>query len=142
MPARITMDAFRDRRFEGRVRRISDYVLDLEKQARTVDVEVNFVKAEDTARLLAGYSADVEIVLTIREGVLRIPTEAVLDGRLVYIYHADTGLLEERPISIGISNWMFTEVVSGLSEKEQVVINAENPDITSGAAAEISEASR
>jgi HlyD family secretion protein len=114
-------------------------VLELEKQARTVDVEVNFAKAEDTARLLAGYSADVEIVLATRESVLRIPTEAVLDGRLVYVYHPETGRLEERHISIGISNWMFTEVSSGLSEKEQVVINVENPDIEDGAKAEISE---
>jgi HlyD family secretion protein len=141
MPARITMDAFRGQQFEGRVRRISDYVLELEKQARTVDVEVDFVHAEDTARLLAGYSADVEIVLATREGVLRIPTEAVLDGRRVYVYHDDTGVLEERSIKIGISNWMFTEVLSGLSIKEQVVINVENPDIKDGASAKISGAS-
>ena len=139
MPARITMDAFRGEQFEGRVRRISDYVLELEKQARTVDVEVNFVIEKDTAKLLAGYSADVEIVLAAREGVLRIPTEAILDGRIVFVYHNDTNLLEERRISVGISNWMFTEVLSGLSEKEQVVINVENPDIEDGAKANISE---
>ena len=139
MPARITMDAFRGEQFEGRVRRIADYVLELEKQARTVDVEVDFKNVEDTARMLAGYSADVEIVLAAREGVLRIPTEAVLDGQLVFVYHTDTGVLEERHISIGISNWLFTEILSGLSEKEQVVINVENPDIKDGVKAVISE---
>ena len=142
MPARITMDAFRGRQFEGRVRRISDYVLELEKQARTVDVEVDFVNDEDTERLLAGYSADVEIVLATREEVLRLPTEAVLDGRLVFVYHTETGTLGERRITIGISNWMYTEVQAGLSEKDRVVINVENPDIKDGGAAEISEASR
>ena len=141
MPARITMDAFKNEQFEGRVRRISDYVLEIEKQARTVDVEVDFVKAEETARLLAGYSSDVEIVLAVREGVLRIPTEAVLDGHLVFIYHPETGRLEKRTISTGISNWMFTEIVSGVSEKEQVVLNVENPDIEEGASAEVSESS-
>lgn len=141
MPARITMDAFRGEQFEGRVRRISDYVLELEKQARTVDVEVDFIRPEDTERLLAGYSADVEIVLATREGVLRIPTESVLDGRLVFVYHEGTGMLEERRISIGISNWLSTEVLSGLSEKEQVVVNVENPDVANGVRAEISEAS-
>ena len=139
MPARIIMDAFRGDQFEGRVRRVSDYVLELEKQARTVDVEVDFVNEEDTKRLLAGYSADVEIILAKREKVLRIPTEAVLDGRLAYVYHTDKGVLEERQISIGISNWMFTEVLSGLSETEQVVINVENPDIEDGATARIAE---
>ena len=36
MPVRITLDAFAHRRFAGHVRRIADYVLDVEKQARTV----------------------------------------------------------------------------------------------------------
>ena len=139
MPARITMDAFRGERFEGRVRRIADYVLALEKQARTVDVEVDFINAEDTAKMLAGYSADVEIVLAAHEGALRIPTEAVLDGQIVFVYHAETDELEERHISAGISNWMFTEIKSGLSEREQVVINVENPDIKDGAKAVVTE---
>ena len=43
MEARVIMDAFGDKHFAGRVRRIAPYVLDLEKQARTVDVEVEFV---------------------------------------------------------------------------------------------------
>ena len=43
MEARVIMDAFGDRHFPGRVRRIDPYVLDVEKQARTVDVEVDFI---------------------------------------------------------------------------------------------------
>ncbi|MGD8643143.1 MAG: efflux RND transporter periplasmic adaptor subunit, partial [Chromatiales bacterium] len=43
MPVRITLDAFGDHAFEGRVRRIGAYVLDVEKQARTVDVEAEFI---------------------------------------------------------------------------------------------------
>ena len=44
MDARVIMDAFRDKNFPARVRRIDPYVLDLEKQARTVDIEsYNFV---------------------------------------------------------------------------------------------------
>ncbi len=141
MPVHITMDSFRGREFEGRVRRISDYVLELEKQARTVDVEVEFVNHEDTEHLLAGYSADVEIVLETKKGVLRVPTEAILDGRYVFVYQPDTGLLEKREIGIGIQNWMYTEVLSGLKEKDQVVINVEKPGIEDGAAAVLAEAS-
>jgi HlyD family secretion protein len=135
MPVRITMDAFRDREFEGRVRRISDYVLELEKQARTVDVEVDFVKPEDIALLLAGYSADVEIILQVRDDAIRIPTEVVLDGDRVFVFKPDTGVLEERRITVGISNWMYTEVLSGLKENDPVVMNVENPDVKAGAAA-------
>lgn len=135
MPAKITMDSFRGEEFEGRVRRISDYVLELERQARTVDVEVDFENLEDTARLLAGYSADVEIILETREKVLRVPTEAVLEGNRVVVFHPETGQLETREIEAGISNWMFTEVVSGLGAGERVVINVEKPGVQDGVAA-------
>ena len=135
MPVQITMDSFRDRQFEGRVRRISDYVLEIAKQARTVDVEVDFVNPEDIESLLAGYSADVEIVLQVRNNTVRIPTEAILDGDRVFVFKPDTGELEERRITIGISNWMYTEVVSGLKKNDPVVMNVENPDVKAGVAA-------
>lgn len=64
--ARVTLDAFGERRFAGKVRRVADYVLDVEKQARTVDVEVEFSNPADIEQLLAGYSADVEIILDVR----------------------------------------------------------------------------
>ncbi|MBT8341555.1 MAG: efflux RND transporter periplasmic adaptor subunit, partial [Desulfatitalea sp.] len=76
LKATISLDAFRDRHFEGRVRRVSDFVLDLEKQARTVDVEVAFIHSEDIRQLLAGYSADIEVILDERHDVVRVPTEA------------------------------------------------------------------
>jgi HlyD family secretion protein len=42
MPARITLDAFPKRGFSARVRNIAPYVLDVEKQARTVEIEAYF----------------------------------------------------------------------------------------------------
>ena len=101
----------------------------------------NGIEYRDTGRLLAGYSADVEIILETRQGVLRVPTEAVLDSRRVFVYHSETGLLEARDVSVGISNWMYTEVLSGLKEAEQVVVNVEKPGIENGAAAQPGEAS-
>ncbi|RMG55155.1 MAG: efflux RND transporter periplasmic adaptor subunit, partial [Gammaproteobacteria bacterium] len=68
LPARITLDAFGDTRFPGTVRRVADYVLDREKQARTVDVEIDFDRQEDLARMRAGFSADAEIILGKHEG--------------------------------------------------------------------------
>ena len=133
MPANITMDAFRDRRFEGRVRRIADYVLDIEKQARTVDVEVAFDHPEDLKHLLAGYSADIEVILDVRHDVVRVPTEAVMEGRRVYVRLPDSGRLAERQIRIGLSNWDWTEVLEGLAPGETVVTNVDAAGIKDGA---------
>ncbi|MFZ1985239.1 MAG: efflux RND transporter periplasmic adaptor subunit [Desulfatitalea sp.] len=135
MPARITMDAFKDRHFEGRVRRIADYVLDIEKQARTVEVEVSFDRAEDIAQLLAGYSADIEVILDVRHDVVRVPTEAVTEGRQVFVFEAGPGRLVGRTIRAGLANWQWTEVIEGLKPDEQVVVNVDTPGLKDGAAA-------
>jgi HlyD family secretion protein len=140
MPVRITLDAFGQQQFPGTVRRVSTYVLDLEKQARTVDVEVDFSRKEDTMSLLAGYSADVEIVLESKPKVLRVPSEAVLDGARVYVYDPKIKTLKEKKLDIGISNWIFTEVISGVTENEQLVVNVDQPGIKDGVQAERGEA--
>jgi HlyD family secretion protein len=135
LPAVISLDAFGDRHFSGRVRRIAPFVLDREKQARTVDVEVEFTRPEDFKHLLAGYSADVEIVLDARKNALRIPTQAILDGKRVFVYQADRDVIRERTIQSGLSNWEYTEVVSGLKPGEQVVVNVDRSGITDDARA-------
>ena len=121
MPARITLDAFDNVTFEGEVSRVGVYVLDLEKQARTVDIDVTFNKADDQYQLLPGYSADVEIVTENKKGKPRIPTEALLHDDYVYIYHEDDGSISKTKIKPGLSNWKYTEVISGLKEKDKIV---------------------
>jgi len=135
MPARVTMDAFSGRSFKGKVHRIADYVLDIEKQARTVDVEVTFGNPEDIDNLLAGYSADIEIILDVRRDVLRLPTEAVMEGRRIYVFLPDQGKVEARNTRIGLSNWDLTELIEGIGPDELVVVNVDNPELEDGAAA-------
>ncbi|MGB7919189.1 MAG: efflux RND transporter periplasmic adaptor subunit [Desulfobacterales bacterium] len=135
LPAIISLDAFGDRHFTGRVRRIAPFVLDREKQARTVDVEVEFTRPEDFEHLLAGYSADVEIVLDARKNTLRIPTHAILDGKRVFVYLPDRRVIRERSIQVGLSNWEYTEVISGLKPGEQVVVNVDRSGIADEAPA-------
>jgi len=139
MNSRVSLDAFGDRRFAGKVRRIAPYVLDREKQARTVDVEVKFNIPSDIRQMLAGYSADVEIILDVRENTLRIPTEAVLEGNRVLVYLPDTKVIKERTFKSGISNWYYTEVISGLKPDELVVVNLDRVGMKDGAKAVLSE---
>jgi HlyD family secretion protein len=131
MPARISVDAFPGRKFKGQVRRIAPYVLEVEKQARTVDVEVEFSDRAETQVLLVGYSADVEIVLDARDNVVRVPTSAIQEGNRVLAYRM--GLGEERNIATGLSNWQFTEVTSGLTLGDEVVLSLEKPGVKAGA---------
>jgi len=130
--AHITLDAFGERRFAGRVRRIADYVLDVEKQARTVDVEVEFVSKQDISHLLAGYSADVEIVLEVKQDTLRIPTEALVEGRYVYLFLPDDRRIEQREVKTGTANWDHTEILHGLDQGDLVVTSVDREGLADG----------
>ena len=132
-PAHITIDAIPGQRFPGRVRRVAPYVVDLEKQARTVDVEVEFTNPEDVKALLVGYSADAEIILDVRENALRVPTQALLEGNRVLVFN--DGTLHERKLQTGVANWQFTEVTSGLNEGDKVVVSVERKGVMPGAKA-------
>lgn len=135
----VSMDAFGSQRFVGRVRRIAAYVLDLEKQARTVDVEVEFTTAEDTKNFLAGYSADIEIILETRPDTLRIPTQAVLEGGRVFVYEPGTQRLRERTITVGLANWDHTEVVAGLQAGDMIVTSIDRPGMKDGVVARVTQ---
>jgi HlyD family secretion protein len=132
LPARITLDAFPDRSFPGHVRRVAPYVLDQEKQARTVEIEAEFDDPEK-AGLLAGYSADVEVVLEERADTLRLPTSVILPGDTVFVFDAATGTIAARSVELGISNWEYTEVLSGLTAGDRVVSSVDREGVVDGA---------
>ncbi len=131
-PGRISIDAFPGRQFAGHVRRIAPYVLDREKQARTVDVEVEFDDPSQFKTLLVGYSADVEIVLASRKNVLRVPTSALIDGNKLYVHNTENGTLDVRQVETGLSNWAHTEILSGLSLSERIVLSTEREGLEAG----------
>lgn len=136
MPARISLDAFAGKTFDGIVRRVAVYVLDLEKQSRTVEIEVEFTSIKDINNMLPGYSADAEVILERRDNVLRIPTAALFEHSKVLIFN-DDGVLEQRRVKTGMSNWSYTEVVDGLVAGEQLVISIEREGVEEGAHAVI-----
>jgi HlyD family secretion protein len=139
MQARVIMDAFGEKHFPARVRRIDPYVLDLEKQARTVDVEVEFANEENGEKFLAGYSADVEIIIEVKEDVLHIPTQSLLDNNKAYLYQPQSRTLQEKTIQIGLSNWDNTQVIDGLQEGDSVVISTDKPGLEDGVRVRITE---
>lgn len=130
--AKITLDAIKGKSFAGRVKRIAPYVLEIEKQARTVEVEVDFIDPPTEQNLLAGYSADVEIVHASHPNVLRIPTQSLQEGKLVLVYKPD-GMLDARSVTTGLGNWEQTEILSGLAEGERIVLTLDQASIKAGA---------
>ncbi|HEY5624846.1 MAG TPA: efflux RND transporter periplasmic adaptor subunit [Gammaproteobacteria bacterium] len=132
LPARITLDAFDDRTFSGHVRRVAPYVLDVERQARTVEIEAE-IDDPDRGALLPGYSADVEVLLASEENAIRVPTSVIVGGNQVYVYDESAGVIELREIEAGIANWEFTAITRGLSVGERVVSSVDREGVEDGA---------
>jgi HlyD family secretion protein len=126
LEARVTIDSHPGKHFRGRVTRLAAYVLDVEEQNRTVEIDVELDDATFAATLLPGTSADVEVVLDRKDGVMRVPAAALLSGDRVLV--VDGGRLVERSVDVGIRNWDAAEIVSGLREGEAVVVSLDRPE--------------
>jgi HlyD family secretion protein len=123
-PARIVVEAFKDKKFTGKVTKISP--LGKEKDNVTT-FEVRVSISNPTGELKANMSANAEVVLEEKKNVLMVQ-EASL------IYDKDRNASVELPdpkapngrkkvnVKLGISNGVKTEIVSGLNEKQQVVL--------------------
>jgi HlyD family secretion protein len=137
-PVRISLDALPKQSFPGTVKRIAPYVSAVEKQARTVDVEANFDDPKQTGQLLVGYSADIEVILAVRDDVVRVPTAALLEGGRVLVAGPE-GKLEERKVKTGLSNWEYSEVLEGLKAGDRVVTSLERAGVKAGATYAVEE---
>ncbi len=138
LAARATVDSRPGEHFPGRLVRVAPYVLDVEAQNRTVEVEVEL--EPPVAGLLPGTSADIEIVLDARDGVLRVPTAAVLTQDRVMV--VEGGTLRERAIETGLRNWDFVEIRSGLAAGDRVVISLDRPGVKAGARVVVGDGGR
>jgi HlyD family secretion protein len=123
-PARITVESFKDQKFAGKVTKISP--MGVEKDNVTT-FEVRVSISNESHKLRALMTANAEIILEERKGVLTIPEGAVLYARSkateaeIPDPASETGK-RRIPITTGISNGARTQVVRGLAEGQQVVL--------------------
>jgi len=122
--ARIVVESFKDKKFEGKVTKISP--MGVEKDNVTT-FEVRVSIQNSTGELKANMSANAEIILEEKPNVLLIPESAV-------VYDKDRNTSVELPdsksdtgrrkvaVKLGISNGIKTELVSGLTEGQKVIL--------------------
>jgi HlyD family secretion protein len=134
LPARITVDSLPGRELAGRVVRVAPFVEDVEEQNRTVEIEAELADQDVARSLLPGTSADVEVILEVRDDVLRVPTAALLEGSRVLVLGAD-GVLAEQEVEVGLSNWDWTEIRGGLEAGARVVTSLDRTGVEAGAEA-------
>ncbi len=137
---RVSLDPFPGRTFAGRVARVAPYVLDVEQQNRTVEIEVELEDHAQAERLLPGTSADVEVILEVREDVPRLPAQTLLEGGRVLVL--EDGRVAERRIRVGLKNWDWVEVQGGLEPGARVIRSLASAEVTPGARAVEEDAAR
>ena len=123
-PARIKVESFKDKTFNGVVNKISPMGVEKDN-VTTFEVRVSIDNA--TGELKAEMTANAEIILDEHKNVLQIPEGAI-------IYDKDRKASVQTPdpkgkdgqkkiaINIGISNGAKTEVLNGLKEGDQVIL--------------------
>ena len=131
LPARVTLDPYRGRVWQGVVTRVSPVVNDIKEQNRTLDVEVEMTPDPSAPEPKPGTSADVEIVLDRRDGVLRVPTNAIIESKSVLVI--ENGKAVSHHVKTGLKNWDWTEVTSGLAEGTVVITSLEKQGVKAGA---------
>jgi HlyD family secretion protein len=123
-PARISVESFKNRKFEGKVTKISP--LGVEKDNVTT-FEVRVSIRNSTGELRANMSANAEIVEREKRNVLLIPESAIAYNAESHPFvevpdpNADTGW-RKVPVKLGISNGVKSEILAGLKPGEKVIL--------------------
>ncbi|MFM5855593.1 efflux RND transporter periplasmic adaptor subunit [Aeromonas rivipollensis] len=116
--ARVLLDAMPGRDLAATVTRIAPYVKELEKQARTVEVEAALTSPPSDVPLLIGYSADLEVEVTRATDVLRVAASSRADDGSVLRLEGDR-LVRVLP-RWGGENWNWIEVAEGLAAGDRL----------------------
>jgi HlyD family secretion protein len=123
-PARIKVESFRDRTFQGKVTKISP--MGVEKDNVTT-FEVRVSINNPGGELKALMTANAEILLDEHKGVLTVPENAVMydKDKKASVEIPDKSQKDGKkkiPVTVGLSNGSVTEIVAGLKEGDQVVL--------------------
>ncbi|MBI2955943.1 MAG: efflux RND transporter periplasmic adaptor subunit [Acidobacteria bacterium] len=123
-PARIVVESLKDKKFEGRVTKIAPMGVERDN-VTTFEVRVSI--HNPSGELKANMTANAEIILEEKHGVLLIPETAVIydQERNATVEVADAKAEKGRrkvSVKLGISNGVKTEVVEGLEEGQPVIL--------------------
>ncbi len=123
-PARIRVETFKDRQFDGRVTAISP--LGVEKD-NVVSFEVRVSIDNASGELRANMSANAEIVLEEHKGTLTVPEKAVIydaqrNASIEVPAPGTSSGKEKKSVKVGVSNGTKTEIVQGLAEGQKVIL--------------------
>lgn len=130
--ATLTLDALPGKRFTGKVSRVAAEGT-VKNDIATFDVTVQIQNPDG---ILAGMNASADIAIDTRENVLAVPVQAVRTQQgksTVQVLKNNQPTPVE--VQVGLRTSTMVEIVSGLTEGEQVIVATVNPSSGAGAGA-------
>ena len=123
-PARIKVESYKDKMFGGKVTKISPMGVEKDN-VTTFEVRVSIDNAK--GELKSQMTANAEIILEEHKGILMLPEAALLydKDRKASVEVPDPAAKDGKKkieVAVGISNGSKTELLSGLKEGQQVVL--------------------
>lgn len=125
-PAEISLDAYPRIKVKGSVDHVS-YESTIVNNVTIYEVDVLAQEIPDVFR--SGMSANVDISEEGRENVLTLPCEAVIedkDGKFVLVRRKGASEILRQPVTLGISDDKYVEVISGVDPADKVIIKVQN----------------
>jgi RND family efflux transporter MFP subunit len=122
-PTSLVIDALKGRTFPGQVRRMTRV---LDPRTRTLHVEAEL--AEPDPALRPGMYGMISVTLAERPRTIMLPSRAIrFEENQPYVLIVNEGIVEKRPVKLGISDGTKTEILEGLSPNETVVLESRLP---------------
>lgn len=121
-PVRLRADPYTNEIFSGTVARV---VHNLDPRTRTMGLEVDIPNRD--GRLKPGMFARVDLVVETRKAVLTIPVDALRLGEAKpTVMVVREGVAQGVVVSLGIADGERVEVVSGLADQDQLVVQGKD----------------
>ncbi|MDH4239004.1 MAG: efflux RND transporter periplasmic adaptor subunit [Phycisphaerae bacterium] len=123
-PAKITVAAFTDKTFTGKVLKkapLADQTDFLNPDLKVYLTDVSIEGTHDA--LKTGMTADVEVIINDLHDILYVPIQSVTTVEEKKVCYVMGSPVEKREVETGLFNENFVEIKSGLTEGEKVLLN-------------------
>ena len=110
-------------KYEGEIAKINRMATLNASNTPMVGVEVHLTNPDD--KIILGLDAKLTVHTNSAQNTLLIPVEAInADKNGDFLYVIENGMVARRPITCGISSDEYTEVLEGVTEEDQIIVNS------------------
>lgn len=123
--ASIRLDAFSDRRLDGKIKYVSELAASSFSDSKSYDAIVVIEDIPEGIALKPGMTAEVEILAGTYTDILAVPVGTVTEHfQQSYVYVKKLGSFQRRAIKVGRTTHAFIEVLEGLEEGDEIATDA------------------